>query len=107
MSPGDIKDDRDLLSKLTRGFYDSLPLSFYENSAHFALGHTPVVAGREAYEALGHSFAGLEGKAAPLSYPERITIRCGCKGTEDTGTRLDRTPADYAIRLVQVQVIDR
>lgn len=107
MSPGDVADDFDLLSKLTRGFYDSLPLSFHENSVHFALGHTPVVVERPPYEALGHSFTGVERGTAPLSYPKRITIRCGCRGTEDTGTRLDRTPGDYAIRLVQVHVMDR
>jgi hypothetical protein len=106
VSPGDIKDDCDLLHKLTNGFYDSLPLSFHENSAHFALGHTPVVTERAPFEALGHSFAGLPAGAVPLAYPRRITIRCGCKGTEDTRTRLERTPADYAIRLVQVQVKD-
>jgi len=40
-----------------------------------------------------------------VSYPKKITIRCGCKETEDPGTKLERYPGDYAIRLVQVHVI--
>jgi hypothetical protein len=82
VAPGDIKDDYDLLKKLTLGFYENLPLTFYENSVHFAVGHGPV-----------------------SSYPKKVTIRCGCKGTEDAGTKLERYPGDYAIRLVQTHVI--
>jgi hypothetical protein len=105
VSPGDIKNDHDLLKKLSLGFYDNLPLAFYENSAHFAVGHSPVLDDPKKYEQLGHSFAEVEGRLPVLSYPKKVTIRCGCKGTEDPGTRLERYPADYAIRLVQTHVI--
>jgi hypothetical protein len=82
VAEGSVKDDYDLLKKLTLGFYDNLPLAFYENSVHFAIGHGPI-----------------------STYPKKITIRCGCKGTEDAGTKLERYPGDYAIRLVQTHVI--
>lgn len=103
--PDEIKDDYDLLKKLSLGFYDNLSLSFHENSAHFAVGHGPVVTDRKMFESLGHSFHSVEGGRPPVSYPKKITIRCGCKGTEDAGTKFERYPGDYAIRLVQVHVI--
>ena len=82
VSGGGVKDDYDLLKKLTLGFSENMPLTFHENSAHFALGHGPIA-----------------------SYPKKVTIRCGCKEPEDPGTNLERYPGDYAIRLVKVQVI--
>jgi len=105
VSPGDIRDDYDMLKKLSLGFYDNVPLAFYENSVHFAVGHSPVVTDRKKFEALGHSFHSVPGNSSPVSYPKKITIRCGCKETEDPGTKLERYPGDYAIRLVQVHVI--
>lgn len=105
VSQRDIKDDYDLLKKLTLGFYDHLPLACHENSVHFALGHSPVAADRKQYASLGHSFRSIESRNPVLSYPKRITIRCGCKEPEDPGTKLERYPGDYAIRLVQVHVI--
>ena len=101
-TPGEIKDDHDLLKKLTNDFCEDLPLTAHENCAHFAVGHTPVVTDPETFAALGHSFGSA--RSIPC-YPKKITIRCGCKGTEDPGTNLERYPADYAIRLVQVHVI--
>ena len=79
---GSVKDDFDLLKKLSLGFYDNMPLAFFENSVHFAVGHGPI-----------------------STYPKKVTIRCGCKETEDPGSKLERYPGDYAIRLVQVHVI--
>ena len=101
-TPGEVKDDHDLLKKLSHGFYDNLPLTAHENSAHFAVGHTPVVTDPETFAALGHSFGSA--RSTP-SYPKQITIRCGCKETEDPGTGLERYPGDYCIRLVQVHVM--
>ena len=100
--PGEVKDEFDLLKKLTEDFYEDIPTAAYENSAHFAVGHTPIVTEPEKFASVGHSFG--EVKSTP-TYPEQITVRCGCKGTEDAGTNLERYPADYAIRLVQVHVM--
>ena len=102
VKPGVVKNDFDLLKKLTNDFYEDLPTAAYENSAHFAVGHSPVATDPQTYANYGHSFGSV--KSTP-SYPRKITIRCGCKGTEDTGTNLERYPADYAIRLVQVHVV--
>jgi len=104
VSGGGIKDDWELLKKLSLGFSENLPLCFHENSVHFAVGHTPVVADMRQYEAVGHSFTTVEGPLPPLRYPRKITIRCGCKEPEDPGCQLERYPGDYAIRLVQVYV---
>lgn len=106
VSPGDnITSKIDLLNRLSEGFYQNLPLNFHENSAHFALGHAPVDVPAEQYAAVGHSFASLPPRKTAIAYPHKITIRCGCKETEDPGTKLERYPGDYAIRLVQVHVV--
>lgn len=99
---GEVKSDFDLLKKLTNGFYEHLPLAAYENSAHFAVGHTPVVTDPGTFAALGHSFGSV--KSTPR-YPRQITVRCGAKDTEDPGTNLERYPGDYAVRLIQVHVM--
>jgi hypothetical protein len=102
---GVIKDDYDLLKKLSLGFYENLPLAFFENSVHFAVGHSPVVKAKKFHEESGNSFTSVKGDLPELCYPRKITIRCGCKEPEDPGSTLERYPGDYAIRLVQVHVI--
>jgi hypothetical protein len=91
---------------MSLGFYDNLPLAFYENSVHFAVGHSPVVKDPKDYELAGNSFYSVKGDLPTLRYPKKITIRCGCKDTEEAGTDHERYPGDYAIRLVQTHVID-
>ena len=105
VTPGEIKDDFDLLKKLTEGFSEDLALTFHENSVHFAVGQSLVVTDREEFEKVGHSFASADDPGPTTSFPKKITIRCGCKAPEDPGTSLERYPGDYAIRLVQVHVI--
>ena len=83
MVPNDgVKDDYDLLRRLSLDFYENLPLAFYENTAHFAIGKGPVE-----------------------SYPKKITVRCGCKGVEDGGTCLEHRPADYAVRMIKTELV--
>jgi len=77
---GEIKDAVDMFRRLTRGWYDNLETSFYENTVYFRVG-------------------------SKFHHPTKVTVRCGCKGTEDLGTSLERYPADYAIRLVETQVM--
>ena len=103
--PNEIKDDYDLLKKLSLGFSDNMPLTFHENSVHFAVGQKAVVTDPVKFAALGHSFSSAEDRGPTSSFPKKITIRCGCKEPEDPGTSLERYPGDYAIRLVQVHVI--
>ena len=105
VSPNDIKNDYDMLKKLSLGFSDNAPLTFHENSVHFALGHSPIVTDPEKFKSVGHSYRSMEKNEPTPAYPQKITIRCGCKETEDPGTKLERYPGDYAIRLVQVHVI--
>ena len=78
VSGGDIRNVGEALKKLSNNFYGNVEMGLYENTAHFRVGPP---------------------------YPNRVTIRCGCKGTEDPGTSIERYPADYAIRLVEVTVI--
>ena len=80
ITQGEIKGAVDIFKRLTCGWYENLEMSFYENTTHFRIGTTS-------------------------HYPKKITIRCGCKGTEDVGTSLERHPADYAIRLVETHVV--
>jgi len=103
--PGEVRDDYDLLKKLTLDFSENLPLTFHENSVHFALGQSPAVTDPKMYAALGHSFHADKEAGPTSSFPKKITIRCGCKEPEDSGTSLERYPGDYAIRLVQVHVM--
>lgn len=104
--PGEIKDDYELLKKLTLGFSENMPLAFHENSVHFAVGQSAVVTDPKTFAHLGHSFSSDADKGPTSSFPKKITIRCGCKEPEDPGTSLERYPGDYAIRLVQVHVIE-
>ena len=78
VSSGDIADLFAAVRKLSDGFYDGYCLSLYENCVQFRVGPP---------------------------YPKRITIRCGCKGTEDPGTAIARYPADYAVRVVETIVV--
>ena len=81
ITEGEVKDLYDILNRLTCGYYGDLEMGLWENTAHFRIGTAD-------------------------SYPKHITVRCGCKGTEDAGTSIERYPADYAIRLVEVHVIE-
>jgi len=78
VAPEEMADTVECLRKLSHGYYQNVEMSFYENTAHFRVGPP---------------------------YPKSITIRCGCKGVEDPGTSIERYPADYAIRVVEVSVI--
>ena len=83
MAPDDgIEGDYDVLRRLTQDFYEDLPLAFYENTTHFAVGKGPIE-----------------------SYPRKVTIRCGCKGVEDAGTWLEHRPADYSVRMIRTEVV--
>ena len=78
VSQGDIKGPADCLKKLSERYYGEYSLGFYENTAYFRVGPP---------------------------YPRKVTIRCGCKGTEDPGTSIERYPADYAVRVVETLVM--
>ena len=78
VSEGDIADAFEALKKLSDRFYDGWCLRLHENTAYFRIGPP---------------------------YPQKVTIRCGCKGTEDPGTAIERYPADYAVRVVETAVI--
>ena len=80
VSDGDITGPADCLKKLSDGYYKGYDMSFYENTVNFRIGEVD-------------------------SYPNKVTIRSGCKDTEDPGTSLARYPADYAIRIVETIVI--
>lgn len=102
--PNEIKDNYDLLKKISFGFSDSLPLTFHENSAHFAVGQSCIVPDQEKFKKVGISFASESDRGPTSSFPRKITIRCGCREYEDAGTSYQRF-ADYSIRLVQVHLI--
>ena len=78
VSEGDLADTYAALKALSDRFYDGWCLRLHENTATFRVGPP---------------------------YPTKITIRCGCRGTEDPGTSIERYPADYAVRLVETQVM--
>lgn len=68
----------DCMKKMSDGYYKGLCLEFYENTAYFRIGPP---------------------------YPNKVTIRCGCKVPEDVGGPYERYPGDYAIRLVETAVL--
>jgi hypothetical protein len=78
VSEGEITNEIELLRKLSDGYYGSYYMGFHENTAYFRIGPP---------------------------YPRAVTIRCGCKATEDQGTSIERYPGDYAIRVVETLVI--
>ena len=78
VSAGEMKGVMDYLKKRSDGFYGNLPWSFYENTVNFRVGPP---------------------------YPNAVTIRGGCKESEDVGTSAVRTPADYAFRVIETTVI--
>jgi hypothetical protein len=80
VTQGEVRDAVDIFRRLTRGWHDNLETSFYENTVYFRVG-------------------------TASHYPRKVTLRCGSKEPEDTGTSLERYPGDYAIRLVEVQVL--
>ena len=66
------------LKALSDNYYSGVYMGFYENTSYFRVGPPQ---------------------------PKQITIRCGCKDTEDPCTSIARYPADYAVRLVETTVI--
>lgn len=84
ISDGVYADNVEMMKYQTNGFINPFEVSLYENTAHFRIG--------------------TAGTVVPM--PKKVTIRCGCKGIEDPGTDIERYPADYAIRLVEVEVMD-
>jgi hypothetical protein len=77
VAPEEIAGAVECLRKLSDRFYEGFYMGFYENTAYFRVGPP---------------------------YPHKVTIRCGCKAPEDPGTSIERYPADYAIRVVEVLV---
>jgi len=80
VTDGEIKDFPDIARRLTQGYCENLEMTFWENTVPFRVGTKD-------------------------SYPERITVRAGCKNYEDPGTSIERYPADYAVRLIETHVI--
>ena len=80
ISDGDVTGPVDCLKKLSDGYYEGVFMGYYENTATFRIGEVD-------------------------SYPNKITVRSGCKGVEDPGTSIARYPADYAIRIVELVVV--
>ncbi len=78
IAPGRIQSALDCLRELSDRYYGGYYLGLYENTAAFRIGPP---------------------------YPQRVTIRCGCKCTEDPGTAIERYPGDYAIRVVETVVV--
>jgi len=78
IAPEEMKDEVECLRKLSLQYYQGVDMGFYENTAYFRVGPP---------------------------YPTKVTIRCGCKGIEDPATSIERYPADYAIRVVEMTVI--
>jgi hypothetical protein len=78
IAKGFYDDAVDCMKKLSEAFYGSYCFSFYENTANFRIGPP---------------------------YPKKVTVRSGCKATEDPGCKLERYPGDYTIRLVETTVI--
>jgi hypothetical protein len=78
IAPGRIQSALDCLRELSDRYYGGYYLGLYENTATFRIG--------------------------PPN-PRRVTVRCGCKCTEDPGTDIARYPGDYAIRLVETLVV--
>ena len=81
VSDGAYNDNTDMIKHNTDNFLRSFEMSLYENTAHFRIGREDGVS-------------------------NKVTIRCGCRGIEDPGTDIERYPADYAIRLVELTVVD-
>jgi hypothetical protein len=81
ISDGAYKDNINMIKHNTFNYYMPFEISLYENTAYFRVGTKD-------------------------NYPKKVTIRSGCKGTEDPGTEIERYPADYAIRLVEVTLMD-
>lgn len=74
----EMKGPVDCLKKLTDGYYGGYFMGFYENTVYFRVGPPQ---------------------------PRKVTIRSGCKVTEDPGISIARYPGDYAIRVVETTVI--
>ncbi len=81
-SGGEFKDAADAIRKLTHDYYYPLDFGLYENTTYFRVGARGV-------------------------YPNKITVRGGCKDTEDPGMSIERYPAEYAFRLIETTVIDK
>lgn len=81
ISGGVYKDDIDMIKYHSSNFYEPFDIMLYENTAYFRIG-------------------------TQNHYPKKITIFSGAKGIEEPGTANGRYPGEYAIRLVEVTVID-
>lgn len=81
ISDGAYSDDVSMIRHNTFDYYEPFDISLYENTTYFRVGKKD-------------------------NYPYKVTIRSGCKGTEDPGTDIERYPADYAIRLLEITLMD-
>ena len=81
ISEGAYKDDVGMVKYHSSNYYEPFDISLYENTAYFSIGRAD-------------------------KRPKKVTIRAGCKGTEEPGTKRGRYPGEYAIRLVEVTLID-
>ena len=75
----EIKNAVDCLKKQSDGYYGGIHMGFYENTAYFRVGPP---------------------------YPGKITIRGGCKDTEEPWTATSRYPGEYAFRVIETTVIN-
>ena len=74
-------DNINMIKHNTFNYYEPYEISLYENTAYFRIGRKD-------------------------HYTHKVTIRSGCKGVEDPGTDIERYPADYCIRLIEVTLMD-
>lgn len=81
VSDGAYQDNTDMIRHNTDNFLRSFQISLYENTTYFRVGRAN-------------------------EYPHKITIRGGSMGVEDPGTEVERYPADYSFRLIEVTVMD-
>jgi hypothetical protein len=81
ISGGTYQDDVAMIKYHSKNFYEPFDISLYENTAHFRVGTKD-------------------------KYPHRILVRSGCKDVEEPGTPCDRYPAEYAVRLIELTVLE-
>ena len=81
ISGGTYNDNVDMIKYHSMNYYEPFDISLYENTAYFRVG--------------------TQGR-----YPHRIAVRSGCKGVEEPGTVNDRYPAEYAIRLIELTLLE-
>jgi len=81
ISGGAYKDDIDMIKYHSKNFYEPFDISLYENTAYFRIGTKD-------------------------KYPHRIVVRSGCKDVEEPGTVNARYPAEYAVRLIELTLLE-